>query len=77
MTQERLNNLLVPHVHKDYTDSLDLVATGNDFVKHSKHRLSTFGKFTSLDRVSGGFCMKCVLTLLRACTERSLTNSVC
>lgn len=59
MTQERLNNLLVPHVHKDYTDSLDLVATGNDFVKHSEHRLSTFGKFTSLDRVSGGFCMKC------------------
>lgn len=56
MTQERLNNLLVPHVHKDYTDSLDLVATGND---HSEHRLSTFRKFTSLDRVSGGFCMNC------------------
>ena len=42
------------HVHKDYIDSLDLVATANEFVRDSEYRLSTFRKFTSL----GSFCFK-------------------
>ena len=45
MGQERLNNLLTLHVHKDHTDELDLMAVANEFVSHSEHRLSTFGKF--------------------------------
>ena len=45
MGQERLNNLLTLYVHKDHTDELDLMAVANEFVSHSEHRLSTFGKF--------------------------------
>ena len=52
MTQERLNNLLMLLVHTDYTDTLDLVATANEFVRDSEYRLSTFRKFTSLDALS-------------------------
>ena len=44
MGQERLNNLLTLHVHKDYTVELDLIALANEFVSHLD-RLSTFGKF--------------------------------
>ena len=39
MRQERLNNLLTLHVHKDHTDELDLMAVANEFVSHSEHRL--------------------------------------
>ena len=45
MTQERLNHLLVLHVHKDYTDSLDMLQVANSFVSDSEHRLRIFGKF--------------------------------
>lgn len=45
MGQERLNHLLMLHVHKEYTDELDFIAVANEFVSHSEHRLSTFGKF--------------------------------
>ena len=39
MTQLRLNNLLVLHIHKEMTDNLDLTACLNDFVSGSEHRL--------------------------------------
>ena len=39
MTQQRLNNLMVLHVHKDITDSLKLQDIANEFVGISKHRL--------------------------------------
>ena len=45
MSQERLNHLLVLHVHKDYTDSLDMLQVANSFVSDSEHRLRIFGKF--------------------------------
>ena len=32
MTQERLNHMMVLHVHKDMIDSLNLKQVGNDFV---------------------------------------------
>ena len=32
MTQERLNHIMVLHVHKDMTDSLNLKSVGNFFV---------------------------------------------
>ena len=44
MRQEHLNNLLMLHIHKEYTDELDLIAVAKDFVSLSEHRLSTFGK---------------------------------
>ena len=37
MTQERLNYLMVLHVHKDLTDKLNLNHIGNEFVGQSEH----------------------------------------
>ena len=45
MGQQRLNNLMVLHVHRDRTDSLNLVDVANDFVKDSDQRGNVFGKF--------------------------------
>lgn len=45
MSDSRLNNLLVLHVHKDRCDSLVLEDCLNEFVCGSKHRVSLFGKF--------------------------------
>ena len=45
MTQERLNHLMMLHVHKDLTDSLVLTDVANEFVSKSDCRLQVFGKF--------------------------------
>ena len=45
MGQQRLNNLMVLQVHRDRTDSLNLVDVANDFVKDSDQRANVFGKF--------------------------------
>ena len=45
MKQTRLNHLMILHVHKDITDSLNLNDIGNEFVRCSEHRLSVFGHF--------------------------------
>ena len=45
MGQQRLNNLMVLHVHRDRTDSLNLIDVANDFVKDSDQRANVFGKF--------------------------------
>ena len=44
MGQQRLNNLMVLHVHKDMTDAIDLQKIANEFVGDSEHRLKIFGK---------------------------------
>ena len=44
MTQQRLNNLLVLHVHKDITDNLKLKDIAKEFVGESEHRQNIFGK---------------------------------
>lgn len=49
MTQDRLNHLMVLYVHKDLTDSLDLIRVANDFVSKSEQRLTMFGKFQPSD----------------------------
>ena len=59
MLQIRLNNLLVLHVHKSHTDSLDLITVANSFVHGSEHRVSVFGRFSESDQVSGGYCFMC------------------
>ena len=43
MTQQRLNNLMVLHVHKDLTDRLDLASIVNEFIGESEHRTKFFG----------------------------------
>ena len=45
MKQERLNHLLLLHVHKEHTDSLSCVDVASSFVGDSEHRLSVFGRF--------------------------------
>ena len=40
MTQERLNHLMmILHVHKDSTDTIDLKAVATEFIGDSEHRL--------------------------------------
>ena len=45
MSQERLNNLMILHVHKELTDALDLVHVANEFVRANESRVRSFGKF--------------------------------
>jgi len=47
MGQQRLNNLMLLHVHKERTEQLNLTEIANEFVMHSEHRLRLriFGKF--------------------------------
>ena len=45
MMQERLNHLLVLHMHKERTDGVDLKDIGEKFVAGSEQRLRNFGKF--------------------------------
>ena len=45
MTQQRLNNLMVLHVHKERTDSLNYIGIANELVGDSEHRLRMFGRF--------------------------------
>ena len=45
MKQERLNSLMVLHVHKDLIDALDLSQVANEFVEGNNTRKQRFGKF--------------------------------
>ena len=49
MTQNRLNSIMVLHVHKEHTDKINLIDVGNDFVGQSEHRMTQLGKFTPTD----------------------------
>ena len=49
MKQQRLNHVMMMHIHKEQTDALDLIDVGNDFVDGSEHRLLIFGKFEHTD----------------------------
>ena len=48
MSMARLNNLMVLHVHKPRTDSLDVIEIANSFAD-TEHRQSIFGKFSQRD----------------------------
>lgn len=45
MTQERLNNLMTVHVHKDKTDLMDMKRIAELFVSRNDRRIAMFGKF--------------------------------
>ena len=49
MSQSRLNNVMMLHIHKERTDQLDLIELGNAFVKNSNHRETLFGNFVPND----------------------------
>ena len=45
MSQQRLNNLMVLHVHKDETDNLNLVDVAKNFIDVNNRRHLYFGWF--------------------------------
>ena len=45
MTQERLNHLMVMHVHKERTDKLALKTVLNNFMGESEHFTSIFAMY--------------------------------
>ncbi|XP_041374138.1 zinc finger MYM-type protein 1-like [Gigantopelta aegis] len=45
MTQERLNHVMLLHVHRDATDNMDLGQVANTFTSCKESRLANFGKF--------------------------------
>ena len=49
MGQERLNHLMVLHVHKSETDSLDIIQIANNFISRNDHREQVFGTFSGQD----------------------------
>ena len=42
MSQSRLNAMMVLHIYKDITDSLNLKSIGNDFISKSDYRKTKF-----------------------------------
>ena len=49
MTQKRLNNCMLLHVHKEKVDNLNIIDIANEFGCTIESRLSTFGKFSEHD----------------------------
>ena len=49
MKSNRFNSLALLNVHKELTDSLDLMEVGNDFIDKNEHRHNYFGKFVASD----------------------------
>ena len=45
MTEKRLNNCLLLHIHKDLTDSLELASIAREFVFKYDERKKYFGNF--------------------------------
>ena len=45
MTQERLNNVMILHGHKERADELDLMAVAKDFLQANDRRRNFFGSF--------------------------------
>ena len=45
MTQKRLNNCMLLHIHKDLTDSLNLLDIATTFITAKDERLRYFGTF--------------------------------
>ena len=49
VTQKRLNNCMLRHVHKEKVDNLNIIDIANEFGCANESRLSTFGKFSEHD----------------------------
>ena len=43
MSQQRLNHLMLLHIHKSLTDDFNLVDVANDFIAGHDHRKHVFG----------------------------------
>lgn len=47
MSQQRLNHLMLLHIHRHLTDELDLIGIANDFIVGNDHRKHFFGTESS------------------------------
>ena len=47
MTEKRLNNCLLLHVHKDILDTRDVVEVAKEFISAKEERRKYFGAFLS------------------------------
>ena len=45
MSQDRLNHLMVMHIHKELADKFNLLDVANDFVAVDDSRVRVFGTF--------------------------------
>ena len=45
MSEQRLNNCLLLHIHKDITDSCDMEKVAKDFIAVNTERRNYFGVF--------------------------------
>ena len=45
MTEKRLNNCLLLHIHKEFTDSLDLPSIAREFISKYDEQKKYFGNF--------------------------------
>ena len=48
-TDNRLNHLMLLHVHKDKTDAINMVEVANQFVQRNAERFPIVGVFADLD----------------------------
>ena len=46
MSQLRMKNLMVLHIHKQSLDQMSMIKVANDSVAEGEHQLTLFGKFT-------------------------------
>ena len=51
-TDNRFNNLMVLHIHKHFTDKLDMVAVANEFCGNKVERKERVGIFSKSDIIS-------------------------
>ena len=47
MSEKRLNNCVLPHVHKELLDGLYLIQIAKEFVLANDERIKYFGSFNS------------------------------
>ena len=60
MTQSRLNSIMLLHMHKDFTDQINLIDVANNFVdKKLDHRSTVFGRFMELEFKGICVCSSC------------------
>ena len=45
MSEQRLNNCMLLHIHKDLTDACDIEQIARDFISVNSERRKYFGKF--------------------------------
>ena len=48
MTEKRLNNCLMPYIHKNLTDAMDIKSQAEEFAsRYQEKRIKYFGKFVA------------------------------